>query len=388
MLTTNDRRPNDQSRPRNPRPSPAGNGALELRRSRRPRCFRAYNFQEIRTPIFESTELFARGVGEETDIVSKEMYTWNDGERFDEDALRKEWISRGETENRFYVEAVALVNTYLKPLGLLLINHRPPRSGSGPDKPEIVCFRAKVTPEAFELLLKARAHMTFAEFIRQYGAEGEYSQRARLRIVVPSGTADSATWIDTHEVEIEQFQARTPVFKSSQSLTLRPENTAGVVRAYIEHKLWDRGLNKLYYIGPQFRRERPQKGRYRQFYQIGAEVIGPASAGSESPARDAEILEMLATLLDRLGITDWNLELNSVGSSTRPRALQRCAAQGPGAGGRQHVRRLSSAAPSPIPCASSTARCPRTSLSSRRCRASASISTTTAASTSNRSRKF
>jgi histidyl-tRNA synthetase len=94
---------------------------------------------------------------------------------------------------------------------------------------------------------------------------------------------------------------------------LRPENTAGVVRAYIEHKLWDRGLNKLYYIGPQFRRERPQKGRYRQFYQIGAEIIGPPTAGSESPARDAEILEMLATLLDRLGIQGWNLELNSVG---------------------------------------------------------------------------
>jgi histidyl-tRNA synthetase len=108
--------------------------------------------------------------------------------------------------------------------------------------------------------------------------------------------------------------APVPIDKS-QSLTLRPENTAGVVRAYIEHKLWDRGLNKLYYIGPQFRRERPQKGRYRQFYQIGAEVIGPASAGSESPARDAEVLEMLATLLDRLGITDWNLELNSVGCS-------------------------------------------------------------------------
>jgi histidyl-tRNA synthetase len=146
---------------------------------------RAYNFQEIRTPIFESTELFARGVGEETDIVSKEMYTWDD---------------RGRAES---------------------------------DK--------------------------------------------------------------------------------GQSLTLRPENTAGVVRAYIEHKLWDRGLNKLYYIGPQFRRERPQKGRYRQFYQIGAEVIGSSTAGSESPARDAEILEMLATLLDRLGIQNWKLQLNSVG---------------------------------------------------------------------------
>ena len=149
--------------------------------------FRAYNFQEIRTPIFESTELFARGVGEETDIVSKEMFTWED---------------RGRAES-----------------------------------------------------------------------------------------------------------------DRGQSLTLRPEATAGIVRAYIEHKLGDRGLNKLYCIGPMFRRERPQKGRYRQFYQIDAEVIGPASAGSESPARDAEILEMLATLLDRLGIKNWTLELNSVGSS-------------------------------------------------------------------------
>src|ERR1700684_4028311 len=150
--------------------------------------FRAYNFQEIRTPIFESTELFARGVGEETDIVSKEMFTWAD---------------RGRAES---------------------------------DK--------------------------------------------------------------------------------GQSLTLRPEATAGIVRAYIEHRLGDRGLNKLYCIGPMFRRERPQKGRYRQFYQIDAEVIGPASAGSESPARDAEVLEMLATLLDRLGITGWALELNSVGSAS------------------------------------------------------------------------
>ena len=150
--------------------------------------FARYNFGEIRTPVFEDTSLFARGVGEETDIVSKEMYTWED---------------------------------------------------------------------------KARA------------------------------------------------QSEKP-----QSLTLRPENTAGVVRAYIEHKLGETGqLQKLYYIGPQFRRERPQKGRYRQFSQIGAEVIGPQSAGSESPLRDAEVLEMLATLLDELGIVGWKLELNSVGSS-------------------------------------------------------------------------
>jgi histidyl-tRNA synthetase len=154
------------------------------------RVFERYSFGEIRTPILEDTQLFSRGVGEETDIVSKEMYTF--------------------------------------------------------------------TPEP------------------------------------------------------------------GQSLTLRPENTAGVVRAYIEHQLGETGqLQKLYYIGPQFRRERPQKGRYRQFFQIGAEVIGPPSAGSESPLRDAEVLEMLATLLSELGITGWKLLLNSVGSATdRPRYVQ------------------------------------------------------------------
>jgi histidyl-tRNA synthetase len=114
------------------------------------------------------------------------------------------------------------------------------------------------------------------------------------------------TWEDRARAQSEK----------TQSLTLRPENTAGVVRAYIEHQLGESGqLQKLYYIGPQFRRERPQKGRYRQFSQIGAEVLGPPSAGSESPLRDAEVLEMLATLLDELGITGWMLELNSVGSA-------------------------------------------------------------------------
>jgi histidyl-tRNA synthetase len=150
--------------------------------------FARYGFGEIRTPVFEATELFARGVGEETDIVSKEMFTWED---------------RGRAAS-----------------------------------------------------------------------------------------------------------------ERNQSLTLRPESTAGVVRAYIEHGLGETGaLQKLYYIGPQFRRERPQRGRYRQFWQIGAEVIGPQTSGAELPLRDAEVLEMLASLLDELGVRDWKLELNSVGSS-------------------------------------------------------------------------
>jgi len=137
--------------------------------------FRTFNYQEIRTPILEETALFARGIGEDTDIVGKEMYTFDD------------------------------------------------RDGS--------------------------------------------------------------------------------------SLTLRPENTASVIRAYIEHRLDQRpGLQKLYYIGPMFRRERPQKGRYRQFYQIGAEAIG-----SESPAVDAEVIEMVVDVLKRAGLSGFQLLINSVG---------------------------------------------------------------------------
>jgi histidyl-tRNA synthetase len=104
--------------------------------------------------------------------------------------------------------------------------------------------------------------------------------------------------------EMYTFQDR-----DDESLTLRPEATASVVRAYIEHSLYNEGgIHKLYYIGPMFRRERPQKGRYRQFYQIGAEVLG-----SESPLVDVEVLEMLVLFLERLGIREYQLLLNSVG---------------------------------------------------------------------------
>ena len=94
-------------------------------------------------------------------------------------------------------------------------------------------------------------------------------------------------------------------------LTLRPEATASVVRAYIEHGMHVRPGNvKLCYMGPMFRRERPQKGRYRQFYQIGAEAIG-----SESPAVDAEVIQMVVELLQRAGLSGFALYLNSVGDS-------------------------------------------------------------------------
>ncbi|MFI5120478.1 MAG: histidine--tRNA ligase [Thermoanaerobaculia bacterium] len=103
--------------------------------------------------------------------------------------------------------------------------------------------------------------------------------------------------------------------RGGRSVTLRPENTAGVARAYVEHALAQAGRPwKLYYIGRQYRYERPQKGRYREFRQIGAEVLGPADA-----ATDAELLVMLFDLLGRLGFTGLSVSLNSVGTeATRP----------------------------------------------------------------------
>ena len=98
--------------------------------------------------------------------------------------------------------------------------------------------------------------------------------------------------------------------RGDRSVTLRPENTAGVARAYVEHSLAQAGRPwKLYYVGPQFRYERPQKGRYREFRQIGAEVLGPADA-----ATDAEVLVMLFDFLGRLGFTGLSVSLNSVGT--------------------------------------------------------------------------
>ena len=103
--------------------------------------------------------------------------------------------------------------------------------------------------------------------------------------------------------------------RGGREVSLRPENTASVARAYVEHGMPQAGgVKKLYYVGPQYRYERPQKGRYREFRQIGAEVLGAAD-----PATDAELLVMLFDLLDRLGFTGLSVSLNSVGSEeSRP----------------------------------------------------------------------
>ncbi|HLJ24102.1 MAG TPA: histidine--tRNA ligase [Candidatus Acidoferrales bacterium] len=98
--------------------------------------------------------------------------------------------------------------------------------------------------------------------------------------------------------------------RDDSSISLRPEATASVVRAYIEHGMQVLPGNvKLYYMGPMFRRERPQKGRYRQFYQIGAEVLG----SSDAPGIDAEVIEMLMRLFERLKLKGAVLNINSIG---------------------------------------------------------------------------
>jgi histidyl-tRNA synthetase len=111
---------------------------------------------------------------------------------------------------------------------------------------------------------------------------------------------------DIVEKEMYTFEDR-----DGRKITLRPEGTAGVVRAFIEHKLYtDSQLTKLYYLGPMFRHERPQKGRYRQFYQIGVEALG-----LDHPHVDIEVLAMLHALFARLGINGLSLQINSLGDS-------------------------------------------------------------------------
>src|SRR5262249_23519 len=117
-----------------------------------------------------------------------------------------------------------------------------------------------------------------------------------------------STGSDTAIVTKEMY---TFADRGDRSITLRPEGTPGVARAALEHSLIGRGtIERLYYIGPMFRYERPQKGRYRQFSQIGVEVFGSAHAGT-----DAEVMAMVLMLLDDLDIRDAKLQVNSVGHS-------------------------------------------------------------------------
>lgn len=143
------------------------------------------------------------------------------------------------------------------------------------------------------------AHKTFA----RYGFK-----EIRLPIFESTRLFSRSIGETTDIVEKEMYTFQD---KGGDSLTLRPEGTASVVRSFVEHKMYGPGqLSKLYYIGPMFRYERPQAGRFRQFYQIGVEAMG-----SGDPALDAEVISMLMDFYRELGLKGLQLNLNTLGST-------------------------------------------------------------------------
>jgi len=225
--------------------------------------FESYNFREIRVPIFEETDLFARAVGADTDIVGKEMFTFTD-----------------KPYNLPQPEKIGDFGTYFERIKQLFARNEIPRNAHN----EVAMTHFSKAWEWFNRLPPK-------EFVDENGQNQIYNMIVLLES-----------------------------FKLGVDLTLRPEATASVVRAYIEHGMQTLpGNQKLYYIGPMFRRERPQKGRYRQFYQVGAEVLEP----SDAPAIDAEVLEMLLALFNRVGLTRTTLYINSIGcKECRPKYVE------------------------------------------------------------------
>jgi histidyl-tRNA synthetase len=223
--------------------------------------FTTYGFGEIRPPIFEETELFSRSVGEDTDIVGKEMYTFED---------RPSQLPDFGRESFDLVKAVEDV-TELFERGQI------PHSSLN----SVLMKFLQIDLDKFSAVQK-RAQSN------DYGAkDSEQYRKTAISIV--------------HRLRDIQLGPR---------VSLRPEATASVCRAYIEHNMQQLPQPvKLYYMGPMFRRERPQKGRYRQFYQIGAEILG----GPDAPAIDAELIEMLMTFFDKCGLQGTELSINSIG---------------------------------------------------------------------------
>jgi histidyl-tRNA synthetase len=224
--------------------------------------FQTYGYGEIRLPIFEPTELFARSVGLDTDIVSKEMYTFED---------RPAELPPPPTMGE--------MPAHIEGIGRLM------ESGTIP--------RTESNENTLKLLNNLLSEL--------------YPIREK--------TFEKATqkWIE--------FFFHLNDVQLGERISLRPEATASVVRAYIEHGMHTRPGNvKLYYVGPMFRRERPQKGRYRQFYQIGAELLG----SSDHPALDAEVIEMLLAFFARVNLQGAKLYINSIGDKNcRPAYIER-----------------------------------------------------------------
>jgi len=222
--------------------------------------FGTFGFSEIRLPIFEPTELFARSIGLDTDVVSKEMYTFEDR-----------------------AEALPSPLPFVVPKGY-----------------------TQIIEEAIgNKLIPTSSNNTYQ--LSEMKKEVAIMEAAEK---TPSAASDSyIRWA----FALSQLQV-------GELLSLRPEATASVCRAYIEHNMQQLPQPvKLYYLGPMFRRERPQKGRYRQFYQIGAEVLG----GNDSPGIDAEVIDMVMTFFDKLELQGLELDINSIGCrECRPKYVE------------------------------------------------------------------
>lgn len=249
----------------------------------------SYNFGEIRTPIFEETELFARAVGVETDVVNKEMFSF--------EALEVRDLVRLKQFRDGLMDSCPQIND--PDFGVYQHN-----TLTFLDRLQEYMTKGDVsrTPEnlgAIRLISESLPQMESSR--REYASEN----------VTPVSRTATVTYDQSARAVVLGLMS----IRFGDLLTLRPEATASVVRAYIEHGMHTRpGDQKLYYIGPMFRRERPQKGRYRQFYQIGAEVLG----ASDAPAIDAELIQMLTDLLERCQIEKYTLRINSIGCPDTP----------------------------------------------------------------------
>jgi histidyl-tRNA synthetase len=247
-------------------------------------AFESYNFREIRPPIFEETPLFARAVGTDTDIVSKEMYNLEGlppSLLVSIDYLRTALVNPADANSLHWFF----------------------------DGLEKLVRGIESALDAGELEWPPHMHNYFTE-LRRLNVSTETILSA-FDAHQPYNALDIAQKADLVKKLVVVFY---------QGLSLRPEATASVCRAYIEHGMQTLpGNQKLYYVGPMFRRERPQKGRYRQFYQVGAEVLGT----SDAPAIDAEVLEMLVTFFNRVGLTNIKLCVNSIGcKDCRPKYVE------------------------------------------------------------------
>ena len=243
--------------------------------------FASFGFGEIRPPIFEDTELFARSIGAETDVVSKEMYSFLSGRADRAEALKTDIALGIEEANQSHDE-----NLFLNPVKSLI------------EEVENSLHSGEIDPTATIQSRFSRLKTAFDS-----SQTGQTYQETLLR------------WL--------RLISECLRFPFGESMTLRPEATASICRAYIEHNMQQLPQPvKLYCMGPMFRRERPQKGRYRQFYQIDAEVLETVRPGASKDAAkeltkdaivDAEVIEMVMTIFDRLKLPGVQLEINSIG---------------------------------------------------------------------------